>query len=219
MILTTGPTGSGKTTTLYAFLKKVLNPDIKIITIEDPIEYHINDIVQTQVNRSTNYTFLSGLRAALRQDPDIIMIGEIRDGETAKIAVNASLTGHLVLSTLHTNSAAGTIPRLIDLGINPKVLAAAMSVSMAQRLVRKLCDNCKIASAPYESELVVLKNIIEKINTKHPDTPIVIPQTIYKANESGCDKCNSVGYLGRIGVYEAILMDETIERLGKHDTN
>ncbi|MCK5095798.1 MAG: type II/IV secretion system protein [Candidatus Pacebacteria bacterium] len=213
MILTTGPTGAGKTTTLYAFLKKVLNPDIKIITIEDPVEYHINNIVQTQVNRSTNYTFLSGLRAALRQDPDIIMIGEIRDGETAKIAVNASLTGHLVLSTLHTNSAAGTIPRLIDLGINPKVLATAMSVSMAQRLVRKLCNDCKVASTPKAGELTILKHIVKKINIKHPDSQVTVPQTIYNAREGGCEKCNGVGYIGRIGVYEAILMDETIEEL------
>jgi len=118
MILNTGPTGSGKTTTLYAFLRKIYNPEIKIITIEDPIEYHVEGVTQTQVDAKTNYTFLSGLRAALRQDPDVIMIGEIRDGETAKIAVNSALTGHLVLSTLHTNTAAGAIPRLIDLHSN-----------------------------------------------------------------------------------------------------
>ncbi|MDQ2932808.1 MAG: GspE/PulE family protein, partial [bacterium] len=142
MILTTGPTGSGKTTTLYSFLKKVQNPKIKIVTIEDPIEYHLPGLVQTQVN-DKGYTFLEGLRAAVRQDPDIIMVGEIRDNETAEIAVNSALTGHLVFSTLHTNDAAGTFPRLIDLGVNSKVLTSAIRVAMAQRLVRKLCEFCK----------------------------------------------------------------------------
>jgi type IV pilus assembly protein PilB len=142
MILTTGPTGSGKTTTLYAFLRKVYTPEIKVITIENPIEYHLEGIVQTQVNTDKGYTFLEGLRSALRQDPDIIMVGEIRDRETAEIAVNSALTGHLVFSTLHTNNAAGTFPRLIDLGVNPKVITSALSVSMAQRLVRKLCPEC-----------------------------------------------------------------------------
>ena len=143
MILTTGPTGSGKTTTLYAFLRKVHTSDIKIITIEDPIEYHLPGIVQTQTNSEKGYTFIEGLRSALRQDPDIIMVGEIRDRETAEIAVDAALTGHLVFSTLHTNTAAGTFPRLIDLGVNPKTLSSAISVSMAQRLVRKLCPKCR----------------------------------------------------------------------------
>ena len=211
MILTTGPTGAGKTTTLYAFLKKVLHPDIKIITIEDPIEYHINNIVQTQVSQGTNYTFLSGLRAALRQDPDIIMVGEIRDGETAKIAINASLTGHLVLSSLHTNSAAGTIPRLIDLGVNPKVLAAALSVSMAQRLIRKLCDHCKTESKPTEEEKALLQNTINHINKKQPDNQVTLPDTLWRVNESGCEKCNNSGYQGRVGIYEAILMDQALE--------
>lgn len=213
MILTTGPTGAGKTTTLYAFLKKVLDPNIKIITIEDPIEYHIGGIVQTQVSASTNYTFLSGLRAALRQDPDIIMIGEIRDSETAKIAVNAALTGHLVLSTLHTNNAAGTIPRLIDIGINPKVLAAAMSVSMAQRLVRKLCSECKEAFDITDKERSIIKPIVDGINTKQLNDQLSIPTELFKAHKGGCDACNGSGYKGRIGIYEAILMDAKIEEL------
>lgn len=217
MILTTGPTGAGKTTTLYAFLRKVLDPDIKIITIEDPIEYHIKDIVQTQTDPDTNYTFLSGLRAALRQDPDIIMVGEIRDGETAKIAINAALTGHLVLSSLHTNNAAGTIPRLIDLGVNPKVLAAALNVAMAQRLVRKLCSQCKIQEPITEYELGRIKTSIERINIKQPEQPVSLPTHLWKASESGCEKCNASGYSGRIGIYEAILMDSAIESI--LDTN
>lgn len=141
MLLTTGPTGSGKTTTLYSFLKEIHTPDVKILTIEDPIEYHLQGIVQTQV--SDKYSFGDGLRAALRQDPDVIMVGEIRDHEVAETAIHSALTGHIVFSTLHTNNAAGTFSRLIDLGINPKVLGSAITVSMAQRLVRKLCNECK----------------------------------------------------------------------------
>src|SRR4029079_1850964 len=137
MILNTGPTGSGKTTTLYAFLRQVHSPEIKIVTIEDPIEYHLPGIVQTQVSK--DYTFAQGLRSTLRQDPDIIMVGEIRDAEVAATAVNASLTGHLVFSTLHTNDAPGPCPRLQDMGVSPEILGAALTVAMAQRLVRKLC--------------------------------------------------------------------------------
>jgi type IV pilus assembly protein PilB len=143
MILLTGPTGSGKTTTLYAFLQKIYSPEIKIITIEDPIEYHLAGITQTQVDHKKGYTFLEGLRSALRQDPDVMMVGEIRDPETAKIAVESALTGHLVFSTLHTNNAQGVIPRLIDLDVNPKILVSALSLSIAQRLVRTLCPHCK----------------------------------------------------------------------------
>ncbi len=141
LILITGPTGSGKTTTLYSFLRKIYSPELKIITIEDPIEYHLAGITQTQIE--PGYTFLDGLRAALRQDPDVIMVGEIRDGETAKIAVESALTGHIVFSTLHTNNAAGVIPRLIDLDVNAKIMVSALSLSIAQRLVRKLCKECK----------------------------------------------------------------------------
>ncbi len=210
MILTTGPTGAGKTTTLYAFLKKTLQPDIKIITIEDPIEYHVKNIVQTQVSKKTNYTFLSGLRAALRQDPDIIMIGEIRDSETAKIAVNASLTGHLVFSSLHTNSAAGTISRLIDLEVNPKVLTTALNVSMAQRLVRKLCVNCRVPVELTEEKKGFFEKMIEKIHKKQPEKDISLG-TIWKASDTGCVHCNASGYSGRIGIYEAILMTSDME--------
>lgn len=216
MILTTGPTGSGKTTTLYSFLRKVYNPEVKILTIEDPIEYHLDGISQTQVNHEKGYTFLSGLRAALRQDPDIVMVGEIRDNETATIAVNASLTGHLVLSTLHTNGAAGVIPRLIDLGVSPQILAAALSVSIAQRLVRKVCENCKYQepATPDEEELMrgVLKKA-EENNKPLADYGVSVNQEIILTKGKGCEVCNGTGYKGRIGIFEAIITDELIEDL------
>lgn len=209
IILLTGPTGSGKTTTLYAFLRQVNSTESKIITIEDPIEYHLPGINQTQVNQKKGYTFLSGLRSALRQDPDIIMVGEIRDSETAKIAINSSLTGHLVFSTLHTNNSAGTIPRLIDLGINPKILSASLNVSIAQRLVRKLCPVCKQDAVLKPSETALIKSIAESVIKKRPE---LLPQSdtvkVYQA--LGCKECNNTGYKGRVGLFEAILMDEAV---------
>lgn len=201
MLLTTGPTGSGKTTTLYAFLKKAHNPTVKIITIEDPIEYHLQGIVQTQVN-DKGYTFLDGLRAALRQDPDIIMVGEIRDGETAAIAINSALTGHLVFSTLHTNSAAGAFPRLIDLGINPKIMSSAINIVLAQRLVRKLCEFCKKPVPLSGDNKIQIDKVIETIIDKNDLPPV--PTNIFIAGE--CEKCNHTGYKGRVGIYEGILM-------------
>ena len=206
MILTTGPTGSGKTTTLYAFIKKIHTPQIKIITIEDPIEYHLPGIVQTQVNEK-GYTFVEGLRAAVRQDPDIIMVGEIRDNETADIAINSALTGHLVFSTLHTNDAAGTFPRLIDLGVNSKVITSALRVAMAQRLVRKLCEYCKI-EAPVEGDD---QQEIETTLIGIEDKALLPAQTGKMWKAVGCEKCNKTGYKGRVGIYEAILTDEKIE--------
>lgn len=214
MILTTGPTGSGKTTTLYAFLRKIFTPEIKVITIENPIEYHLPGIVQTQVNSEKGYTFLEGLRSALRQDPDMIMVGEIRDEETAEIAINSALTGHLVFSTLHTNNAAGTFPRLIDLGINPKIISSALSVSMAQRLVRKLCPHCQ-NEVPIEGRA---KELITKIlsTIKNREEYIAsIPNVI--GEPKGCDKCNFSGYSGRVGLYEAIFRTEAIERVIKEN--
>jgi type II secretory ATPase GspE/PulE/Tfp pilus assembly ATPase PilB-like protein len=213
-LIITGPTGSGKTTTLYAFLKKIHNPEVKIITIENPIEYHLPGIVQTQTNEKTNYGFAEGLRSALRQDPDIIMIGEIRDGETADIAINSALTGHLVFSTLHTNNAAGTFPRLIDLGVNPKIISSAINVAMAQRLVRKLCANCRkqVSIGPVDKKLVdeILATVEDKsyltgLDMEHMWEPV------------GCEKCNMLGYKGRIGIHEAILMDENIEMVVKEN--
>jgi type II secretory ATPase GspE/PulE/Tfp pilus assembly ATPase PilB-like protein len=211
MILTTGPTGSGKTTTLYAFLKKVHNPGIKIITIEDPIEYHLPGIVQTQVN-DKGYTFLEGLRAAVRQDPDIIMVGEIRDNETADIAVNSALTGHLVFSTLHTNDAAGTFPRLMDLGVNPKILPSALTVALAQRLVRKLCTFCrKEVALEGESKTTVEKviaSIFDKtqVPTQEGQTTAGVVTKIWQS--VGCEHCNNTGYKGRIGIYEGIMVND-----------
>ena len=210
MILTTGPTGSGKTTTLYAFLRKIYTPETKIITLEDPVEYHLPNIVQTQVEESIGYSFSAGLRSVLRQDPDIIMVGEIRDLETAKTAINSALTGHLVLSTLHTNNAAGTIPRLVDLGVNPASIAPAVNISMAQRLVRKLCGKCKEKQPASESESATIKKVIETFpeNKEKPATQEVF---IWKAK--GCKFCNNLGYKGRIGIFEAILIDDEIEPL------
>lgn len=203
MILTTGPTGSGKTTTLYAFLKKVYGPGVKIITIEDPIEYHLEGITQTQVNES-GYNFLEGLRSALRQDPDIIMVGEIRDGETAAIAINSALTGHLVFSTLHTNDAAGAFPRLLDLGVNSRVVSSAINITLAQRLVRKLCNDCKKEVGANPKIQAVLDSIVDKSE---------IPQTDKLWQAVGCDKCNHTGYKGRIGIYEGIMMDPEINKV------
>jgi type IV pilus assembly protein PilB len=208
MILNTGPTGSGKTTTLYAFLKKIHTPEIKIITIENPIEYHLKGIVQTQVEEEKGYTFLEGLRSALRQDPDVIMVGEIRDEETAEIAINSALTGHLVFSTLHTNNAAGTFPRLIDLGANPKVITSAINIAMAQRLIRKLCGNCKKKAVLTENENKIIKKIIESISDKKYLEGLDL-HNIYES--VGCPVCNFTGFKGRTGIYEAIMTDEIIE--------
>ncbi len=214
IILTTGPTGSGKTTTLYAFISKLYTPEVKIITIEDPVEYHLSGIVQTQVEEDKGYTFLSGLRAAMRQDPDIIMVGEIRDEDTAKVAVNAALTGHLVFSTLHTNNAVGTIPRLLELGANPGTLTSALSLSLAQRLVKKLCPYCKEEIIANAKETKQITNILGLMISNHKEESLIDikPQNeykIYKPNDIGCDRCHN-GYKGRIGVFEAVLMDDAI---------
>jgi type II secretory ATPase GspE/PulE/Tfp pilus assembly ATPase PilB-like protein len=202
MLLTTGPTGSGKTTTLYAFLSGIYTPDIKIITIEDPIEYHLQGIVQTQTN-AKDYTFASGLRSILRQDPDVIMVGEIRDAEVAETAIQAALTGHFVLSTLHTNNAAGTFPRLVDLGADPKSFASAVTVAMAQRLIRTLNPETKTMRASTDEE----KTMMEKIfSTLTDDT--LRPASFDQVGATTATSDDDTGYKGRTGLYEAIFMDE-----------
>lgn len=202
MILATGPTGSGKTTTLYAILKMLNTKEVSIVTVEDPIEYAIKGIKQIQVNARTGLTFANGLRSILRQDPNIIMVGEIRDSATAGLAVNTALTGHLVLSTLHTNDAATTLPRMLDLGIESYLITATVNLVIGQRLVRKICEHCKekytltIAEQKSLSEIKNLSSHFEK------DFPI------YRGR--GCEKCNNSGYRGRMGIYEIIEADDVI---------
>lgn len=202
LILNTGPTGSGKTTTLYAIISQLNQPDRKIITVEDPIEYRLDGITQTQVNTEENYDFANALRAIVRQDPDVLLVGEIRDSETADIAINASLTGHLVLSTLHTNDAAGAIPRLIDLQAKPNIFSDALRLIIAQRLVRKLCPTCRKEHAPTPEDIANIQKISPTA------TP---PATLYSS--VGCDACNGTGYQGRVAIYE--LMDITPELQSK----
>jgi len=199
IILVTGPTGSGKTTSLYAALTQLNNKSRNILTVEDPIEYYIDGIGQTQVNSKVDMTFAKGLRSILRQDPDVVMIGEIRDLETAQIAVQASLTGHLVLSTLHTNSAIGSITRLRDMGIEPFLLSSSLIGVIAQRLVRNLCPDCKQPHQATESECEWLE--LDSHN----------PPEIYHA--SGCEKCNQTGYVGRSGVYEVVTLEEDLRQM------
>ncbi len=203
MILANGPTGSGKTTTLYTILKKLNRDETSIITIEDPIEYSLGGATQIQVNSQIGLTFASGLRSILRQDPNIIMVGEIRDEETAGIAVNAALTGHLVLSTLHTNDAATTFPRLIDMGVPPFLVSSTVNIVMGQRLIRMICQSCK-------KPRVFTKQEIESIAEVLPE----IKNTDYKFFESaGCAECSQTGYAGRIGVREVLEMNEEIRKL------
>ncbi len=204
MIIITGPTGSGKTTTLYALLKEIQSPEIKIITIEDPIEYHLEGISQTQVNPKAGYDFANGLRAIVRQDPDVILVGEIRDLETASIALQAALTGHLVLTTLHTNDAAGTVARLIALGEKPFNIAPALNMAVAQRLVRKVCPKCSKEDIPSHSELEKLKRALEPLK-------IEIKKDLKIKRPVGCRDCNFTGYRKRTGIFEAFLVDEEME--------
>jgi type IV pilus assembly protein PilB len=205
MIIVTGPTGSGKTTTLYAMLKEIQKPEIKIITIEDPIEYHLEGITQTQVDPKAGYDFANGLRAIVRQDPDVILVGEIRDFETAQIAIQAALTGHLVLTTLHTNDAAGTVARLIALGEKPVNIAPAINMAVAQRLVRKVCKKCSVLEKPSKEEIEKIIEGLKNLNIK-------IPKDLKIRNSKGCEDCNFTGYRGRTGIFEAFLVDEEMER-------
>lgn len=199
-ILTTGPTGSGKTSALYSFLLAIHTPELKIITLEDPIEYKLPGIVQTQV--TSTYTFAEGLRSILRQDPDVILIGEIRDREVAETTVHAALTGHIVFSTLHTNSAAGAFSRLIDLGIDSRMISSSCNIILGQRLVRVLCNECKAERDITAEEQVLFQRILK--------TPIAI-HTIFDAK--GCEACSNTGYHGRVGVFEAIQIDEAVKNI------
>jgi len=226
MIIITGPTGSGKTTTLYAFLKRIQKPEIKIITIEDPIEYHLQGISQTQTDPEKGYDFASGLKSMMRQDPDVILVGEIRDLETAQIALQASLTGHLVFSTLHTNDAAGTIARLIDLGANPASISPAINMAVAQRLIRKVCPKCVKQSLASEENLQKIRTSLAPLNRTlnvshfkkalgHLSKEVKIPaikKEIKIPQIKGCKFCNFTGYKGRIGIFEAFLVDDEMEK-------
>ena len=202
MILVTGPTGSGKTTTLYSILNILNTVEVKICTIEDPIEYAMDRITQIQVNTKTGLDFASGLRALLRHDPDIIMVGEIRDGETAEIAIHSALTGHLVLSTLHTNSAAGAFPRFIDMGAQDFLIASTVNIVIAQRLVRKICTNCIVKFEPDE---VFVNRLSKELKVD------LSKQKFYRGK--GCEKCNHKGYKGRIGIYEVIEVTDEVRKL------
>jgi type II secretory ATPase GspE/PulE/Tfp pilus assembly ATPase PilB-like protein len=214
MILTTGPTGSGKTTTLYAFLRELNEPGVKIITLEDPVEYKVEGIQQTPIDHRVDFNFAKGLRAVLRQDPDIVMVGEIRDPETAETALQAALTGHIVLSTLHTNDAAGAVPRLITMGVKPFTIAPAVNVVIAQRLVRRLCPDC---AKPTDLQAPLLEKVEKAINDIPSNAEVEVPRTadgklqFYTAE--GCDKCDGIGYKGRIGVYEVIEVNDEVREL------
>ncbi|MEJ2067692.1 MAG: ATPase, T2SS/T4P/T4SS family, partial [Deltaproteobacteria bacterium] len=201
IILVTGPTGSGKTTTLYAALDKINSPDKNIITIEDPVEYQLQGIGQIQINPKIGLTFANGLRSIVRQDPDVILVGEVRDLETAEISIHAALTGHLVFSTLHTNDAPGAVTRLIDMGIEPFLVASSVVAIIAQRLVRVICPSCK---KPYKPERALLQEVGLALSRSNK-------RTFYRG--TGCPECLGTGYKGRTGIYEILLVDDVIRGL------
>mgnify|MGYP000965053144 CR=1 FL=1 len=233
MILVTGPTGSGKSTSLFSILSELNTPDVNISTIEDPVEYKIPGVNQTQTNAKAGMTFASGLRALLRQDPNIIMVGEIRDGETANLGVQAALTGHLVFSTLHTNNAATCLPRLLDMGIEPFLIASTVKAVIGQRLVRRLCMNCRQEYVPNAEELSYIVQMFSlkqgSIQRLHElegqafadkiggDTPMgstdVTIQRLWRPNPEGCDECNHVGFKGRVGIYEVLGISVPIQKM------
>ncbi|MCB0354385.1 MAG: type II secretion system ATPase GspE [Bdellovibrionales bacterium] len=203
IILVTGPTGSGKSTTLYSCLTKINTPELNILTVEDPIEYQLEGVGQMQVNPKINFTFSSGLRAILRQDPDVVMVGEIRDAETAEIAIQASLTGHLVLSTLHTNDAPGAVTRLLDMGIEPFLVSSSLLAVMGQRLVRRLCPACKEAYELSDAEILELG--------LHPRD--LVERRAYKPGQAECEACQNTRYMGRTGIHELLVVDDSIRSL------
>jgi general secretion pathway protein E len=220
ILLVTGPTGSGKTTTLYACLAKINSPDLNILTIEDPVEYQLDGISQTAVNTKIELTFASGLRSFLRHDPDVIMVGEIRDRETSEIAIQASLTGHLVLSTIHTNDAAGAITRLVDLGVQPFLVASSLMALLAQRLVRRVCPQCREAYEPSAEDLLSIgikpddfaSGRARRVKFKGYEAGPP-PGHLYRAREGGCPACMSQGYKGRTAIYELLIIDEKVRQL------
>lgn len=216
ILLVTGPTGSGKTTTLYTILKMLNGPEVNISTIEDPIEYRLEGVNQIQVNTKTNLTFANGLRALLRQDPDIVMIGEIRDEETASIAINAALTGHLVLATLHTNDAASTLPRMLEMGVASFLLSATAKMVVAQRLVRRICDHCKV---PYEIPREQLDRFTKKFNLKDDLVAVftglqkgTMPDVLTLSKGQGCDLCHGSGFKGRVSISEVMEVSDSIQK-------
>jgi general secretion pathway protein E len=205
IILVTGPTGSGKTTTLYSSLSEINQPDKNILTIEDPVEYQLEGISQMQVNPKINLNFATGLRSYLRHDPDVIMVGEIRDLETAEMAIQASLTGHLVFSTLHTNDAASAFTRLMDMGVEPFLVSSTVAAAIAQRLVRRLCPDCKEPYHPDES-------VLEEIGL-NPNDVEQAGGHVFKAHEGGCEECVGLGYRGRTGIYEILTVTDRVRNL------
>jgi general secretion pathway protein E len=211
IILVTGPTGSGKTTTLYACLTNINKPDLNILTVEDPIEYQLDGIGQMQVNPKIDFTFASGLRAILRQDPDVVMVGEIRDTETAEIAIQASLTGHLVLSTLHTNDSAGAVSRLLDMGVEPFLVSSSLLAVLAQRLVRRLCPHCRVPYQISDEELLELSLNPAEISERQA----------YRPGSGSCTHCQGSGYSGRLGIHELLMIDDEIrgQILQRTDSN
>ncbi len=209
MVLVTGPTGSGKSTTLYALMEMLNQPDVNMVTVEDPVEYNMRYVNQSQINPAAGVTFASGIRAILRQDPDIIMVGEIRDAETADVSVQAALTGHLVLTTLHTNDAPTAIPRLIDLNVPPFLVASVVNAIIAQRLVRRICPQCISSFTP---DAPVLDAIADQyVSIDVPEADRRIPKTLYRGK--GCPNCHGSGYRGRLGIYEILDIDDTIRNM------
>lgn len=210
MVIATGPTGSGKTTTLYAVLRRINTPGVKIVTLEDPIEYKLQGINQSQIEHDKQYTFANGLRSILRQDPDIVMVGEIRDLETAETAINAALTGHLMLSTLHTNDAAGALPRFISMGVKPFLLAPALNAIIGQRLTRRIHEACKEPMTLTPEQLEIAKKALADLPAASGETTPPPEKWIFYHGK-GCDACNHSGYKGRVGIYEILVMDDTIK--------
>jgi general secretion pathway protein E len=225
ILLVTGPTGSGKTTTLYACLSRINSPDLNILTIEDPVEYQLDGISQVAVNDKIDLTFSTGLRSFLRHDPDVIMVGEIRDLPTAEIAIQASLTGHLVLSTIHTNDAAGAITRLVELGVQPFLVATSLVGLLAQRLVRRLCPDCREPYKPDDEEIASIginpaafwAGKGRRVVFKQEQPPA--PGMLFRAREGGCSSCLAAGYRGRTAIYELLLIDDTIRQLANKNTD